>query len=361
LWKESRRRFMTNPLARDLDHVLAHTEPLWADARGARFFLTGGTGFVGTWLIESLLWANRRLDLGLSAILLTRNPAAFQARSPHLAEDPAVTLQSGDAASFQFPEGAFPFVIHAATERYFPPGGERPVSTFDADIAATRRTLEFARTHGAARFLFTSSGAVYGKQPPEMTHIPEDYPGAPSPSDAGSAYGQAKRISEFLCSSYASVYGFDALIARLFAFVGPYLPLDANYAIGNFIRDGLAGGPIRIEGDGTPYRSYLYAADLAIWLWAIFFRGASGRPYNVGSERDVPISELARAVAAEIHPPAGIEMAGVARPGAPPQRYVPSTARARAELGLDEWIALPEAIRRTAAWYSAPGFAEAHP
>ena len=106
---------MENPLARDLDHVLAHTEPLWADARGARFFLTGGTGFVGIWLTESLLWANRRLGLGLSAVLLTRNPAAFRARAPHLAEDPAVTLQSGDAAGFQFPEGTFPFVIHAAT------------------------------------------------------------------------------------------------------------------------------------------------------------------------------------------------------------------------------------------------------
>jgi len=352
---------MTNPLARDLDHILAHTEPLWRDARGSRFFFTGGTGFVGTWLTESLLWANRRLDLGLSAVLLTRNPAAFRARSPHLAEGPAVTLQSGDAASFPFPEGAFPFLIHAATERYAPPDRDRPLSTFDADIAATRRALEFARAHGATRFLFTSSGAVYGKQPPEIACIPEAYPGAPSLADTGSAYGQAKRISEFLCSSYASVHGFDALIARLFAFVGPYLPLDANYAMGNFIRDALAGGPVRIEGDGTPYRSYLYAADLAIWLWTILFRGAPARPFNVGSERAVTIAELARAVTVEIHPQARIEVAGVPRPGAPPQRYVPSTARARAELGLEEWIDLPEAIRRTAAWHATARFAEVHP
>jgi dTDP-glucose 4,6-dehydratase len=242
-----------------------------------------------------------------------------------------------------------------------PPDRDRPVSTFDAGIAATRRALEFARAHGAARFLFTSSGAVYGKQPPEIAHIPEEYPGAPSPSDTGSAYGQGKRVSEFLCSSYAKVYGFHALIARLFAFVGPYLPLDANYAVGDFIRDALAGGPVRIEGDGTPYRSYLYAADLAIWLWTILFRGAAGRPYNVGSERAVTIAELARAVTVEIHPQARIEVAGVPRPGAPPQRYVPSTARARANLGLEEWIDLPEAIRRTAAWHATARFAGAHP
>ena len=131
--------------------------------------------------------------------------------------------------------------------------------------------------------------------------------------------------------------------------------------LGNFIRDALAGGPVRIEGDGTPYRSYLYAADLAIWLWTILFRGASARPYHVGSERAVTIAELARAATAEIHPQAGIEVAGVPRPGAPPQRYVPSTARARAELGLEEWIDLPEAIRRTAAWHATARFAEAQP
>ena len=78
--------------ANDLDHVLAHSEALWAEVRGERFFLTGGTGFVGTWLTESLLWVNRRLSLGLSAVALTRNPQAFARRAPHLAADPALTL-----------------------------------------------------------------------------------------------------------------------------------------------------------------------------------------------------------------------------------------------------------------------------
>ena len=106
---------MENPLARDLDHVLSHTEELWAATRGERFFLTGGTGFVGTWLTESLLWANRRLSLGISAVLLTRHPDAFRQRSPHLAGDPAVTLWAGDGATFAYPDGAFPLVVHAST------------------------------------------------------------------------------------------------------------------------------------------------------------------------------------------------------------------------------------------------------
>lgn len=354
---------MENPLQQDLDHVLAHTEPLWLEARGQRFFITGGTGFVGTWLVESLLWANRRLDLGMSAVLLTRNPVAFHLRSPHLAGDPAVTLLQGDAAGFEFPAGNFPLVVHAAIQHYSPPSPELPASTLDRDLSATRRVLELARWRGARRFLFTSSGAAYGKQPATLTHVPEEYPGAPLTTDVASAYGQGKRVSEFLCATYSQVYGFNAAIARLFAFVGPYLPLNENYAVGNFIRDAMAGGPVCIAGDGTPYRSYLYAADMAIWLWTILFRGAPGCVYNVGSADEVTIAELARRVASVIAPEAAIRIARPVTPGAPVLRYVPATERARSELGLRCWIPLEEGVRRTCAWHAqheAKGTARTH-
>lgn len=341
---------MHNPLAGDLDHVLAHTEEVWELVRGERFFMTGGTGFVGTWLTESLLWANRRLSLGISVVLLTRNPEAFRRRSPHLAADPAVTPWLGDAQSFEFPEGNFPLVMHLATERCAPPNPESPVSTLDGDASATRRVLELARTRGTRRLLFTSSGAVYGKQPADLLHITEDYEGAPSPTDVNSVYGQSKRVSEFLCSVWSRIYGFDAIICRLFTFLGPMLPLDANYAAGNFIRDAMAGGPVRIKGDGTPYRSYLYAADLTIWLWVLFMRGESGTAYNVGSPREISIADLAHRVVEVASPDAEICIEGQPVPGTQPPRYVPATDRA-ARLGLQAWIPLEESLRRTCEWH----------
>jgi len=344
---------MTRLPTRDLDHILSRTGELWEDLRGCAIFFTGCTGFVGMWLMESLLCANDKLDLGVSVVGLTRNPERFSEKAPHLAGHPAVRLLRGNIVGFDYPEGQYPFVIHAATEPRFAPDTMNPLGVFSSDAQGTRNVLEFARRAGARRLLFTSSGAVYGKQPSQMTHIPEDYTGAPSTMNADSAYGQAKRVSEFMCAMYARAYGFDATIARLFAFVGPLFPLDANYAVGNFIQDALRGGPVRVAGDGTPFRSYLYAADLAVWLWTILLRGRPSRPYNVGSSEAITIAHLAQIVAAQTVAQHTDAMAIAGEPvlGAPVERYVPSTRRAEAELGLQQWIDLNEGVRRTLEWY----------
>ena len=169
--------------------------------------------------------------------------------------------------------------------------------------------------------------------------------------DTASAYGHAKRVSEFMSAMYGRTYGFDATIARLFAFVGPLLPLDGQYAAGNFIRDVLRGGPVRIAGDGTPYRSYLYAADLAIWLWTILLRGRAAYPYNVGSSHDLTIGDLARTIVSLGAPGTRIETAERPLPGAPPLRYVPRTMRAEHDLGLRAFIPIDQAIHQSLTWY----------
>ena len=342
----------TNRLANDLDNILARTEQLWTDLRGERILITGATGFFGCWLLESFAWANRRLNLNAHAVALSRRPETLAATAPHLAVDSAITPHAADIRSGDFPEGQFSHVIHAATEASAKLNTQAPYVMFDTIVNGTRRTLEFAAAHSVRRLLFISSGAVYGKQPSHVTHLDESFDGGPNPLDRAAAYAEGKRAAEMLCA-LAAAPGLEISIARCFAFVGPYMPIDTHFAIGNFISDSLRGGPIEVKGDGSAVRSYLYASDLAVWLWTMLFKGRSGCAYNVGSEDALNVATLAREVAAAAPQPTTVNIGSASVPGALVHRYIPSTARARQELGLCVEVPLRDAIDRTRAWFAS--------
>ncbi len=334
----------------DLDECMARTKGLWEELRGQRIFITGATGFFGCWLLETLLWANQQLRLNAQVTILTRNPETLRDKAPHLAEDSAVEILTGDVKTFQFPTGSFSHIIHAATESSVELNQQQPMQMFDTIVEGTRRCLEFALAADTRKFLFLSSGAVYGPQSPEISNVSECSTCGPDLLNTASAYAEGKRAAELLCAMAARNTKLEPKIARGFAFVGPYMKLDAHFAIGNFIRDQLRGDSIRITGDGTSLRSYMYAGDLMVWLWTILFRGTPLRAYNVGSEQAVSIRELAHAVAEALTPTVRVEVLGTPGTG-PAHRYVPSTARAQRELGLSCDVSLPEAIRRTQRWF----------
>ena len=336
----------------DLRHSLKHTTSLWEEARGKSFFITGGTGFFGMWMLESFTHVNDVLQLGAHATVLTRDPAAFAGKAPHLADRPELSFVQGDIRDFVFPDGCFDYLIHAATEASANFNNEAPEVTLDAIVAGMRRILDFTTHAKVKKFLFTSSGAVYGRQPSSLTHVPEDYNGAPDCLDSGSAYGEGKRVAELMAAIYGKKQPCEIKVARCFAFVGPHSPLNSHFAIGNFIRDVHQGNRIKVSGDGTPRRSYLYAADLAIWLWTILFRGVPSRAYNIGSDEELSIADLAMKVN-QLLGGSGVEIASPDVPCLKPSRYVPDVQRARDELTLRSLVPLDEAIRRTSAWWKS--------
>ncbi len=339
------------PSTQDLDEIFLKGQTLWEKLAGKRFFISGGTGFFGRWLLETFDYLHRCRGIETSLTVLSRSPERFCQKAPHFLNHPRIDFLSGDITGFPFPEGHFDYIIHAATET--DQNAHQPLAILDPIVAGTRRMLDFALQSGASRFLLTSSGAVYGRQPPELPLLPETHPGAPDPCSTRSAYGEGKRIAEQLCAIYHQQHGIECTIARCFAFVGPYLPLESQFAVGNFIGNALRGEPVIIKGDGTPYRSYLYATDLIVWLLTILLNGQPMQPYHVGSNHPISIADLAHLVARLPQPPIRVEIQGTPRPGTLPERYVPDTQFTQNRLELQISVPIKEALQRTWAFHTA--------
>lgn len=341
---------MRKPYPReDLDLVIQHTADVWSTFRGARLFITGGTGFIGSWLLEIVQHANRTLKSEIDVVVLSRDPEKARQSAPHIYAAPDVELWKGDVIDFEATTGAIDLCIHAATDVADLSKASNALRVFDTNVTGTRRVLEFARLHGATRFLLTSSGAVYGQQPSTLEHTPESYYGAPDSLDKKAAYGHGKRAAEWLTSVYGAQYGLNVSIARIYALVGPGIPIDGPFAAGNFIRDALAGERIVIKGDGRPLRSYLYIADACIWFFRMLQSSAAELTCNVGSERAVSILELARMVEA-LCGSREATVPDITPTASPAPRYVPATSLARQSLGVDELTPLELALTKTINW-----------
>lgn len=310
--------------------------------------VTGGTGFIGRWLLEALRFADERLRLDCEVVLLSRDPQAFATRAHRLAAWPALRVVAGDVTS-PAPAlgGEFTHIVHAATDASADLNTRDPLRMFDTIVTGTRRVLDLARAHSNCRMLYLSSGAVYGVQPWDITHVAEDWRGGPDCSDPHASYAEGKRAAEMLCAIHAAQFGVQCMTARIFAVLGPLLPLRKHFAAGNFIGDAIEGHTITVEGAGTAVRSYLYTTDLVIWLWRMLLCAASGATYNVGSPEAVSIADLARRTSAVLGAP-GYQVLGKSDAGWNAQRYVPCVAAIERDLGLKPTVDLDDAIRRTA-------------
>jgi len=326
----------------------------WQRLLGQRLFITGGTGFVGKWLLGTLIFANEVLDLDCNITVLSRNPEAFLTDWPLI--DGRITWLSGDVCTLDISSKPYDVIIHAATDvvRKIP-----CEELFFSIVEGTRRVVDMALNCKTCRLLLMSSGAVYGELPEDILKVSETYCRVPNPVQRESAYGEGKRVAEQLVVDAAASRGIICRIARLFSTLGPHIPLDQHFAIGNFIRDALENRAITINGDGSPLRSYLYAADMAAWLWSILLEETTpSAVYNVGSDHGISILDLAKLVGKTVGSNQHVEFKNSLQvsalkpiPSLGCNHYVPDCSSVLRDFDLPQPLGLTEAIRRTAEWY----------
>ena len=313
--------------------------------RNKTIFITGGTGFFGKAFLRC--WKNKSPKFK-KCFILSRDPRAFLQKHSALIDDLNIEFIKGDvleAAEIKLND-TIDYVLHAATDATVGSSLSQ-LDIFYQITKGTEEVLKFAANHGCKKLLFTSSGAVYGHQPHYIDKIPESYLGCPDPLDPDSAYGLGKKFAEHICALYSNHYGFECVIARCFAFVGQDLPLDAHFAIGNFIRDAINGSDISINGDGSPARSYMHQSDLAEWLIQILLEGKNGVAYNVGSDDAISIEELAFLVRDLLHP-SGDVIIKANKSSNFRNFYVPDVTLAQSTLGLAVNYNVREALIDTA-------------
>ncbi|PCS23996.1 NAD-dependent epimerase/dehydratase family protein [Candidatus Enterovibrio escicola] len=338
---------MIKPLPQDdLQFIYSKISSTIEDLANKHIFITGATGFIGSWLTEFLVFAVEKYQLNLSISILTRNKGKFSSSYPYLSTATCLHVIEGDIRELDIDllDKSTDYIIHAATDTNASLNQNNPLLIADTIVQGTQNVLNLARNHSVTNILFLSSGAIYGKQPIDLQGFEEDYPSAPDCNNSLSSYGEAKRYAELLCAIYNKQYGLPYVTARCFAFIGPRLPLDTHFAIGNFLHNVLNNQDIIISGNGKSVRSYMYAADLIIWLLVILTKAKTASVYNVGADQAYSIEELAQTIISSTNTPIKYRILGK---DSNSSVYTPNINKAITRLGVNIYTDLQDAIIKT--------------
>jgi dTDP-glucose 4,6-dehydratase len=328
----------------DLDFILAASIDDLNALAGSLIFITGGTGFFGKWLLQTISRYNNEFDKKIHALVLSRNPESFIREYPEIGRSRSIEFVIGDVINFDYNGRFCDFIVHAAADATYGRYNASTDGTHDPIVLGALNIVKFAIKSGAKRLLFTSSGAVYGALKADQVPVSESHPMNVVPGLAN--YGRSKLLAEDIILNNNI---FEAVIARCFSFCGPYLPLNGPYAFGNFVDDVLNKRTILVNGNGKSIRSYLYASDLAVWLFRLLLRGINGGKYNVGSPVALSICDLAKMISG--CSPGKIPWDVLGKNEMTTSYYVPNVDKARIELGLSVSTSIDQAIIKTIAFY----------
>lgn len=279
-------------VAEDIEEIVATTAVDWNVFAGKHVLITGASGFLPAYLVETLLHLNRTRDLDVHITALVRNRENYVMRFARHLDNRNLSVLVQDVSkpiSLSLPHH---FIIHAASQASPKFYGIDPVGTLSANVLGTMQLLELARKHPVISFMYFSSGEVYG----ETQRVPtkeSDY-GYIDPTSIRSCYAESKRMGENMCVSWHAQYQVPTKIVRPFHTYGPGMKLDDGRVYADFVRDVIENRPIVLKSAGTASRAFCYLADATAGFFTVLLRGENGVPYNVGnSQAEISVLDLA--------------------------------------------------------------------
>jgi UDP-glucuronate decarboxylase len=350
----------------DLDHIVDALEEELQAMAGSSLLITGGAGFLGYYLVQSMLHFNERSPRDAVRVTVYDNyirgmPGWLQ----DLSGNPNLRLVKHDITG-PLPKDmeSFDYIIHGASIASPTYYRKYPIETMDANVGGLRRLLDHCAerqdsSSSVKGFLFYSTSEIYGDPTPENIPTPETYRGNVSCTGPRACYDESKRYGETLCVNFARYRGLPVSMARPFNNYGPGLKITDRRVLPDFARDVLAGRDITMLSDGSPTRTFCYAADAIAGYYKILVRGTPGDAYNIGVDGpEISMAELAEMVVKEARDLFGYKGRVVRRESPErdylvdnPNRRCPVIDKARREIGYDPAIGIEEGLKRSMLWY----------
>lgn len=272
----------------------------WKYFSGKTVLVTGANGMLPAYIVYALLGLNEGtlLSSPVKILALVRNKEKALEKFGVFANHADFELIVKDISDFSSFDGKIDVIIHAASlasPKYY---GVDPVGTLKANTLGTMNLLEVARNCGTKKFLFVSSGEVYGVIDGSLSNIEESYAGNVDCTAVRSCYAESKRMGETMCVCYAHQYGIHASMIRLAHTYGPGCNLDDGRVFADFARNVINGENIRINSDGSARRRFMYVTDMIRGLFYVLLKGKSGEAYNIASVNEISIRNLAETLCA---------------------------------------------------------------
>jgi len=319
--------------------------------KNQKITITGASGFVGSWLLHSIQYLNESHKFNIQVCAVIKKKSEFDLNKPHLSNFSWLKIISEDVRRITELPKDTNYVIHLAGTPDNRIHSSDPWQVADTIVNGTARILEISSLlPSLKKFLNLSSGLVYGRHGINVGKIAENSICNIDCSKISSTYAEAKRMSEVYTNIYRSQYRIPVVNLRPFAFIGPYQLLDRPWAINNFIRDAIKGGPIRILGDQQTIRSYMYPSDMAFWILNALANASDGTTFNLGSPEGRNLRQVAEEITRNFSNPISIHSA-INSNGQEASCLVPDISYAKTNLGLDVSVSFEQAIKKTVEWF----------